>query len=1279
MIDSMSHIHRPGTVSARGEHPPAPLRVGGRVLHGDGRMAGWMLGLCVVLLVLVAPAVAVAARGHAFTGTIGKRCVTAPSCGDGELNDPTGVAVNEASDVVYVVDRGDDRVQYFNGATGAYLGQFNGVDSPTGAFIEPESIAVDNSCFVHRPVLTGTACTEYDPSYGDVYVTDPGHEVIDKFTATGGYINQLVGSSSKISPEYFAPGLRSLAVSDTGELWVTRQAHPFERENGTTVEGGFVGILDYSNATVNRLLGYTYVEYTTCIAPGCNDTFEATTLLGPGFGLAVSSGEDVYFPADGDNLPARGRDGSEWSGSVEEWRFSAQPNGAGEKTLTSGQYLTQALDGEDSSGIALEDSTNDVYVDNFTSLARFSPSGELLERFGEGLLEGYATASRASGGIQVVEGPEMGVDGWSNTVFVSEPGVDEIVEFGPEPAGAPTVTGSSTLAKGVTSTGVTVEAQVNPRSEPGEGSTRYWLEYGPCSGASCGVSPYPESTPVPADQLVADYDSTQVSVDVGGLSPSTVYHARVVAENGHGRVVGEEVTFTTWLTSGGFALPDGRAYELVSPSEKYGAEAEAMLAEGNDIQAAADGEGIAYDASGPFESEPAGNRGPDSTQILSVRTSHGWSSRDLQTPDNPAKTSSNEFGPHVGHLSEYYLFSSDLSVALLQPEAESPLPPLSEDSQETVYLRNNSTGEYDPLVTAENVSGCGECEFGAHSADGQGVDVEGATPDLGHVVLTDYDVPLVEGAPKGALYEWTGGRLQAVSVLPAGEGGTIVGGAPELGDNNDNVRNAISEEGSRVVWQTQGGSLYLRQTTGTGETVKIGPNQAKHSAVFQIASVSGSRVFFTEHDAGNGADEGELYVFTTGSSGSSVLLAGDVQGSVIGASEGGSVVYFVSSAVLGGVVANANGEVAGVGADNLYVDRYDPETGAWRPTFIAVLSSTDGDDWSESLSHLSARVSPNGDFLAFMSERPLTGYDNRDLRSGALDEEVYEYSTSSTGSGSGELACASCVPSGERPTGMIYNTVNGGPLFDRAGVWGEHWVAGYVPGWTQHANGLALYQSRYLSDSGRLFFDSVGPLVPADGNGMTDVYEFEPVGVGSCSEGSSGDGSFVFVEREGGCVGLISSGTSSEESVFLDASVSGDDVFFVTSAQLVRADRDSAYDVYDARVEGGFGEEAVRASCEGDACQSPAVEPSVQTPASLTFVGSGGLAPPLVSTTPVSAPKPLSRAQLLARALKACKKNRAKGRRRRCEASARSKYGPKKAKTGKKKAKASERTKRGGK
>ena len=113
----------------------------------------------------------------------------------------------------------------------------------------------------------------------------------------------------------------------------------------------------------------------------------------------------------------------------------------------------------------------------------------------------------------------------------------------------------------------------------------------------------------------------------------------------------------------------------------------------------------------------------------------------------------------------------------------------------------------------------------------------------------------------------------------------------------------------------------------------------------------------------------------------------------------------------------------------------------------------------------------------------------------------------------------------------------------------------------------ALRPPRYLSDSGRLFFDSADPLVDGEQGrtrqeiiggqpvqvGVESVYEYEQPGTGSCAQAH-------------GCVSLISSGTAQQESSFVDASKSGDDAFFVTSQPLVKQDTDTNFDLYDARV-----------------------------------------------------------------------------------------------------------------
>ena len=93
-----------------------------------------------------------------------------------------------------------------------------------------------------------------------------------------------------------------------------------------------------------------------------------------------------------------------------------------------------------------------------------------------------------------------------------------------------------------------------------------------------------------------------------------------------------------------------------------------------------------------------------------------------------------------------------------------------------------------------------------------------------------------------------------------------------------------------------------------------------------------------------------------------------MQGFLFGASEDGSSVYLVAQGVLA-ANENGNGERGEAGKDNLYELHFDGAT--WTTTFIAALSSEDSPEWEGNkiadTAFLTARVSPNGRYLAFMS------------------------------------------------------------------------------------------------------------------------------------------------------------------------------------------------------------------------------------------------------------------------------------------------------------------------
>ncbi|HEX3851320.1 MAG TPA: hypothetical protein VHW01_10170, partial [Polyangiaceae bacterium] len=382
-------------------------------------------------------------------------------------------------------------------------------------------------------------------------------------------------------------------------------------------------------------------------------------------------------------------------------------------------------------------------------------------------------------------------------------------------------------------------------------------------------------------------------------------------------------------------------------------------------------------------------------------------------------------------------------------------------------------------------------------------------------------------------------------------------------------------------------------------------------------------------------------------------VAPELQGAVIGINGSGSVVYFVSKAAL---TAGAQ-----AGANNLYFSHL--EDGKWEARLIATLASeaNDGHDWggpNRTLNEMTARVSPNGHYLAFMSDSSLTGYDNDDAVSGEPDEEVFLYDHQT-----GKLICPSCNRSGARPQGLYFENFGKAPLINPGQMLSYHWVASDLPVWDEIDINDTLHQPRYLSNDGRLFFNSTDALVPQDANGVADVYEYEPDELGSCAQAE-------------GCVNLISSGASGEESAFVEASESGEDVFFATTARLSAQDVDTDYDIYDAHV-CTSAVPCVQAPVSPPPCSSgesckpaPTPQPLIfGAPASATFSGAGNLTPPVSKPQPKA--KPLTRAQELAKALEACHKDKSKAKRLSCEKQARKRYEPKpKAKAKSHKAKA---------
>lgn len=774
----------------------------------------------------------------------------------------------------------------------------------------------------------------------------------------------------------------------------------------------------------------------------------------------------------------------------------------------------------------------------------------------------------------------------------------------PPPDVPPTI--SDPYATSVNADGAVVRALINPHFWP---DTNYYVEYGSadCSSGGCEkVQPAAPGSLLTASTIDASLATN--GVFLAGLRPATTYHYRFVAiSGGGGPVTGPERTFTTFAlpaapvsrcpgnrqfrTGTSASLPDCRAYELVSPIEKNNGDILSLLADpdtGNRAtldQSSADGAKFVY---GTYRAFGDAQSAPANSAYLATRTPQGWTSQGISPPRGKNLVETN-----TTIETQFKAFSPDLCSGWVLQESDALLAGGAVEGFPDLYRRENcgaTAGTYQALTTIKPLDRTPKeylLELQGVSADGshaifRATDSLSGTPDLG----------LLEPL----LYESFGaGRMRLVCVLPNGSAvttsctaGTAPTGAKETG-RDFAVSHAISADGSRIFWSeapdglgTSPGKIYVRingrQTravSAEGEAMS-----GSEGAFYWTAAGDGSRAIFS---AGSSKElnegDGDLYSFELAGN-TTTLIAHGVYG-VLGASEDARRVYFLSKAALGGAAV--------AGRPNLYLYQAGAAGG---PTFIATLSAQDALGAAtgvfspvnpEASSH-TAQVSADGLQAVFMSSASLTGFDNTDQNSGQADAEVYRYDATTA-----SLDCLSCNPTGARPSGR--NILPG-----RAS---GQWAAARLP-----LIQTQLYPSpRALSADGqRVFFDSFEALVPADANGKQDVYEWEASGEGDCGPETN-----TFSRTAGGCVALISSGTSPDDSELVDASQSGDDAFISTSAGLLPQDP-GLIDIYDARVGGGFPlPPTPPAACEGEACQGPPSPPADQTPASSSFRGAGNV------------------------------------------------------------------------
>ncbi|HEX4435999.1 MAG TPA: hypothetical protein VH061_04315 [Solirubrobacteraceae bacterium] len=819
-------------------------------------------------------------------------------------------------------------------------------------------------------------------------------------------------------------------------------------------------------------------------------------------------------------------------------------------------------------------------------------------------------------------------------------GATELVEYGPLTASAPPIIEPEVVD--ATSEEAAVRAQINPESL----ASTVQVEYGPTEA-------YGDTS---AQVAIGNGEAFRtVQVTLTGLHPGLQYHYRFVATNEVGTSRGSDQTLNTYRASGGpgscpnaalrtgpaARLPDCRAYEMVTPVEKNNADIEGLINVNGDQdeldQSSTNGERLTYTTSQGF----GDTKGvPYVSQYLATRTVAGWVNHSITPPQGFSKQN---IAKRVEL--EYQDFTPDLCVGILQHFTDPALAPEAVTGEANLYRHDIcGTEGYETLTKASLPS---------FPSPFPQAETQGLTAD-GRCSLFARD--------GGGLHETCAGHTVPVSISTAGvevrgfagtANGDEDGSEGKLRESSN--QGAMSSDGSRVYW-SEGvgpGRLMLRLNVQQPQSA-LGPHdeclepakactvpvsrEIAHTAYFFAASPDGERAIYADEGGAKGQPERPLYEFDAASN-TSIFIAnvlggaevGDPGAGVMGVNTAATRVYLVSKEELDG---------EGVaGQPNLFL--YDSTKAVGhRFAFIGGLSPEDllvSIDYGLAKARLDfhvARVSSDGLHAVFAAYAPLTGYDNRDAVTGQRDLEVFLYDAA--GGGAGVLHCISCNPSGARPTGQAIKLENRPSQTRESAI---------VPTYATD-----FFGSRVISEDGdRVFFDSFESLVPEDTNGKEDVYEWEAPGSGDCSEASS-----AYSSLASGCVSLISTGESSSDSSFADASPDGRDVFFATQQSLAPQDEGLA-DIYDAREGGGFASPPPQpAPCNGDACQSPSPAPGGATPASATFNGPGNSPPekPIVKT--VAHP---TRAQMLMKALKACKRVKKKEKRLACQRQARRRYG----------------------
>lgn len=1075
---------------------------------------------------------------------------TGPGSGPAEFDPPSRAAVDYSTGNLYVVDRGNDRIQVFKpeGTSAAFLTEVDAggtLDNPFGVAIDESASPVDlyvtdaaNNRIVKLssdgapvpgfsidPTFTSPAAGSgpgevgdfaapiaVDPTNGDLLVGDPADDLMQRYDSSGAFVGSFDGSSS---PNGAFGELLDLAVDPAGNVVVlsgTRierfdaaGAHQLSLEPGTPQP---------TTVAVDPNTGYILVGGgSSSFPPTRVFVFDEASLLaevavlgadrGQIRGIAVDGGSSqrLYVAHNVYSLsPSTGKLG------VEVFKPGTRPvvdlDPASQVTSTTAHLSATVNPGGAPTTWHFEYSSD--------GSDWFQPSGPNGETGSE--TTPVPVAADADGllpnteyRVRLIAVNEAGTVTSSETTFVTD-------------AAAPLI--GSQFAGPVTPGGARLNAKVNPNGE----ATAYFFEYG--TDATYGSS-------VPAGEdgdAGSGGDFALASQELSGLAPGTRYHFRVVARNATGTAAGADTTFVTPAIGSG---PPARGIELVNNPDKGN-----QNALPNVPPISPDSSKVLWTTFGGAPGGVTGNR----NLFFAERGATGWHSQSVLPP------ASELFG-HGGLAYEMVAASPSFSSFVFK--ATSGVI----SKNELALVRLKADGSQDVL----------HVEPGGVSSTGAFAEVR-ASDDLSHVYLNSL-VPIDPSHVSGTnnVYDFGSGTPELVSRMPdtgqAPPCGVALNAGPQdfAGSSYEWISTAPGAP-ARAYFEVKSDpkcsglsprNLYMRDLDADTTTLVSGPLVAGQvgDSRFLRASDDGSKAIFasqTKLSPRDNNEEMDLYRFTVGG-GNECLTCGFPEARVVAAgglnrgvavSDDLSRVYFQSSKVL------VPGEGT-PGAQNLYLLH------EGRVEFIAERNS--GLDESTDI----AMPQANGRVIAFSSS--VEG-NTADATGGF--EQVYRYDD-----GDKSLVCMTCPSAGAATAAS-------------AGFGGN----------VDYSKGIETLSA----DGGTFAFITAQALDPDDVNQEDDIYTWRNGQVRIVTDG--------FTKYPSAGFGALT---------LVGVSPNAADVLFTAGVNFTGWERDHVAQLYTARVGGGFPPPPTpAAACDEDDCQGPLqAPPGIVTPSSLSATGPGNEKP----------------------------------------------------------------------